>query len=218
MPVSVRFNRASVNVRTKLVKQLSEKSNNMAKLLRAFKRTGTQARLEAIINAEAERLVSVLLEVFGGGVKGIDGSVSFISDIKLTKPWEPLAPSYVERKRSDSFWFESGELLDYVRSGFAPWGKKPVKSVKLTALPAKKGEKYLTVSMLFTLERLSEPLQSMVVANFLQGNQSKKLKNITAYSDLQAYKLLVNEKLRSFLPDVSEELGRRLTTKLSAEG
>ena len=52
--------------------------------------------------------------MFEGNVKDIGGGVSSVSGIDLARPWAPLTERYAERKITDSFWYETGTLLDYV--------------------------------------------------------------------------------------------------------
>ena len=215
MAVKVRLNRASINVQAKLARQINGDKVKRDKLLRAFKRGGLPETLKGMINAEIENFRQALLDVFSGAVKGTDSQILQVAGVHLLKPWQPLNPDYAARKQTDSFWFESGDLLDYVKAQLSVYAKGAVESVKVTAAPAKKGDKHIPVNMLFSLKRLSEPLQSIIASNLLQGTYSKKVAEVSRSANLEAYKILVNEQLRSFIPVIAQSYSKSLYSKIT---
>ena len=168
---------------------------------------------EGDLKDEIRALHRMLLNVFEGNVKGIGGGVSSVSGIDLARPWAPLTERYAERKITDSFWYETGTLLDYVAKSIQQLsGPQAVRKVEVKAAPIPRGAKSLKVSVLITPARLPEPLQSLVMYPFLQGRGN----DMTGMggTDVQAVKLLVNHALRGFIPDISAELGRRMLDEL----
>lgn len=213
MAVKVKTNRASLTLSQNLVRQIDGKTKNRRALLRSFERSGMPERWAAVTRQSLNALHRVLLNVFEGNVKGIGGGVSSVSGIDLARPWAPLTERYAERKITDSFWYETGTLLDYVAKSIQQLsGPQAVRKVEVKAAPIPRGAKSLKVSVLITPARLPEPLQSLVMYPFLQGRGN----DMTGMggTDVQAVKLLVNHALRGFIPDISAELGRRMLDEL----
>ena len=213
MAAKVRLNRASLTLTQNLVRQIDGKLKNKRAVLRAFEKSGIVQGWGKIANKALNQLHTALINVFEGNVTGIGASVSSISGINLAKPWAPLTERYAERKITDSFWYETGTLLDYVAKSIQPLsGPQAVRKVEVKAAPIPRGAKSLKVSVLVTPARLPEPLQSLVMYPFLQGRGNDM--SGMGGTDIQAVKLLVNHALRAFIPDISAELGKRMLDEL----
>ena len=213
MAVKVRTNRASLTLSQNLVRQIDGKTKNRRALLRAFERSGLPERWAAVTRQSLNALHRMLLNVFEGNVKGIGGGVSSVSGIDLARPWAPLTERYAERKITDSFWYETGTLLDYVaKSIHLLSGPQAVRKTEVKVAPIPRGAKSLKISVLIKPARLPEPLQSLVMYPFLQGRGNDMTE--MGGTDVQAVKLLVNHALRGFIPDISAELGRRMLDEL----
>lgn len=213
MAVKIRVNRASVTLTQNLVRQIDNKVLNKRALLSAFKKSGYAQSWQKTATASLNVLHTVLMNVFGGSVKGIGGSVAKVAGVDLAKPWKPLTERYAERKLTDSFWYESGTLIQYVADSIQQLsGPQAIRKVEVKAANIPRGAKSLKVSVLIEPVRLPEPLQSLVMRPFLQG----KGNDMTgmSFTDVQAVKLLANHALRGFIPDVSAELGRRMLDEL----
>lgn len=211
--VKVRLNRASLTLQQNLVRQIDGKVKNRRALIRAFERSGVVEEWKATVAAKLIRLHQVLVGVFSGGVTGVGLEVSSVYGFDLARPWAPLSERYAERKITDSFWHETGTLLDYVaRSMQMLSGPQAVRKVEVKAAPIPRGAKSLKVSTLITPARLPEPLQSLVMYPFLQGRGNDL--SAMGGTDVQAVKLLVNHALRGFIPDIAGELGRQMLDEL----
>lgn len=213
MAVRIKLNRASVTLRQDLVRQIDGKVKNRRALLRGFERSGVVEEWRASVTEGLNRLHNILLGVFAGGITGIGRDVSSVYGFDLSRPWAPLSEAYAERKITDSFWHETGTLLDYVAKSVQPLsGQQAVRKVEVKAAPIPRGAKSLRVSTLITPVRLPEPLQSLVMYPFLQGRGNDL--SAMGGTDVQAVKLLVNHALRGFIPEIAGELGRRMLDEL----
>lgn len=213
MAVKVKVNRASLRFDESIVRQIAGSTKKTTTLVNAFKRSGLPDDWAAAAQEALNRLHAVLMWVFGGGVTGVNRQVGSLAGVNLAKPWEPLSEAYVKRKTTDSFWHETGELLDYVAKSLKPLeGASAVRRTEVKAGKVPRGAKSIRVSVLVTPARLPEPLQSLVMYPFLQG-KGNDLTGIGA-EELQAYKLLVNQAIRGFVPEVSAEFGKQLLDDL----
>lgn len=213
MGVKVKLNRASLRVDQSLVRQIAGKTKNTKALVRAFERSGMPEKWAATAREQLNRLYDALMYVFEGNVTGITGTVTSLRGVNLAKPWQPLAADYVKRKITGSFWYETGDLLDYVAKGLQPIsGRGSVRKVEVKAGKVPRGAKSVRVSVLVTPARLPEPLQSLVIYPFLQGKGNDTTG--IGSEDIQAYKLLVNQAIRGFVPEISAEFGKQLLEEL----
>lgn len=214
MAVKVKLNRASIRLDQSIVRQIDGKVKNTKAIVRAVQRSGLPDRWAAATQDHLRRLHAALMYVFEGHVGGITGSVQSLQGVNLAKPWAPLAEDYIKRKITGSFWYETGDLLNYVAKGLAPLsGRGAVRKVETKAGKVPRGAKSVRVSVLVTPARLPEPLQSLVIYPFLQG-KGNDTTGIGSEDDIQAYKLLVNQAVRGFVPEISAEFGKQLLDAL----
>ena len=195
------------------MRQIAGKTKNTKAMVRAFERSGMPEKWAATAREQLNRLYDALMYVFEGNVTGITGTVTSLLGVNLAKPWQPLAADYVKRKITGSFWYETGDLLDYVAKGLQPIsGRGSVRKVEVKAGKVPRGAKSVRVSVLVTPARLPEPLQSLVIYPFLQGKGNDTTG--IGSEDIQAYKLLVNQAIRGFVPEISAEFGKQLLEEL----
>lgn len=211
MAVKVKLNRASLRLDNKIARQVGRSAPRKAQLARAFAREGMPERWAAETQAALNRLHVVLMAVFKGSQTDIRSPVTSLFGVPVS--WQPLNERYAGYKKTQAFWRESGDLLNYVGTALSPLaGNSAVRKTEVKTGKIKRGAKSLRVSVLITPARLPEPLQSLVMYPFLQGrgNDTSGIGN----EDIQAYKLLVNQAVRGFLPEVSEAFGSQLLDEL----
>lgn len=212
MAVKVKLNRASLRFEDKLLRQVNGKVQNTKRLVARFERSGKPKEWASVISAALQDVHARIMAVFEGSEPTSFMTVSSVQGVDLARPWQPLSFEYMQRKKTDAFWRESGELLEYVAKALAPLEHHAVKRVEVKAGKVPRGAKTVRVSVLVTPARLPEPLQSLVMYPFLQG----KGNDLTAIggSDVQTVKLLVNHAMRGFIPEIAAEFGNQLLDEL----
>ena len=211
MAVKVVLNRASQRLDLQIARQVGRSAPRKQQVLNAFKRTGVPNMYRERYVEMLNHVHSALMAVFRGNYRGVQTPVTDVAGVRVH--WDPLSTDYSKRKRTDAFWYETGDLLNYVSAELSPLaGPSAIRKMEVKAGNIRRGDRTLRVSMLYTPARLSEPLQSLVMYPFLQGRG----KNVTVNPafDMQAYKLVVNQALRGFLPEVSEAYGKHLLDEL----
>ena len=214
MAVKVKVNRASLRLDNVVARQIAGSSKKTQQLLNGFKNSSLPEQWAGMVEVQLKYLHDTLVAVFAGEVTSPQRTVNRVFGVDLAKPWQPLSASYLRSKNTNSFWHESGELLNYVSSALRPLSSSgSVRKVEVKAGKFARGAKSLRVSVLVTPARLPEPMQSLVMYPFLQG-RGNDLSGIGAEADFQAYKLLVNQAVRGFVPEVSAEFGKQLLDEL----
>lgn len=210
MAVKIRINRASARLDLQIARQVGRSAPRKQQLINAFKRTGVPEMYRERYEEMLGHIHSALMAVFRGNYRGVRSPVAEVAGVPVA--WAPLSTSYISRKTTDAFWHETGDLLNYVSAELSPLaGPRAITKVEVTAGKIKRGDRKLNVRMLYTPVRLSEPLQSLVMYPFLHGRERYAA---VARSDLQAYKLVVNQAVRGFLPEVSAAYGAILLDEL----
>ena len=210
MAVKVTLNRASLRLEEKIVRAIAGDVQRTDKLVRAFGRSAPAVELKQAVLQSLNNLHSAIMWVMSGGV-AIGGPISTLNtpegQVTLRRPWQPLSAEYLEEKKGPSFWRETGDLHAYVAKQMAVLaGPGAVKRVELKAAKVQRGAKTVRARMLITPARLPEPLQTLVMYPFLQGDwvrlSAKGMEGNEA-------KLLANSLLRGFMPDIATEFGLR---------
>lgn len=213
MAVKVKVNRASLRFDQSVARQIAGSTKKTEQIVNGFRRSGKPKQWSEVVERQLNKLHETLLAVFEGQITGPQRQVSSVFGVDLAKPWEALSASYLATKATNSFWHESGDLLNYVSNAMRPLSSAgAVRKTEVKAGKFARGAKSLRVSVLVTPAKLPEPLQSLVMYPFLQG-RGNNLSGI-GKEDFQAYKLLVNQAVRGFVPEVSAEFGKQLLDEL----
>ena len=210
MAVKVTLNKASLRLEEKIVRAVAGKTERTDKLVRAFARSPAAKEIQQSVLVSLNNLHSAIMWVMSGGV-AVGGPIATLNTpagaVTLKQPWRPLSEAYLKEKKGPSFWRETGDLEAYIAQQLAVLaGPGAVKRVEVKAAKVQRGAKTVRARMLITPARLPEPLQTLVMYPFLQGDwvrlSAKRL-------DGNEAKLLANSLLRGFMPDIATEFGLR---------
>lgn len=210
MAVKIRLNKASLRFDEQLVRQICGNTVRTERLVRAFEKSPVPREISGSIQERLNALHDALMWVFSGGVQ-IGGPIQALAapggTVRLQQPWRPLSEEYAKRKTGPSFWRETGELQAFMASQLSQLaGAGAIRKVEVKAGKVKRGAKTVRASVLVTPVRLPEPLQTLVMYPFLQGQWVRLSANGT---DGNEAKLLANSLLRGFMPDIATEYGLR---------
>lgn len=210
MGVKVKINRASTRFDEQLIRHVCGSPVRTDKLIREFAKGPVVGLIRRDMTKALNDLHSALMWVFSGGVL-LGGPIKTLSTpqgpVRLRQSWQPLAPVTLEEKKSPSFWRETGDLQVYIAQQLSALaGPGAVRKVEVKAGKVQRGAKTVRASVLVTPVRLPEPLQTLVMYPFLQGEW---VRLSAAGTDGNEAKLLANSLLRGFMPDIATEFGLR---------